>query len=167
MTIHRWLSLFLATLLPLRTDCSIYATVPATSDNIHNSRQLSLDRTYRFHNSDLECAVGQQKQQGQFKFFPFEFWYAVETSTPDLSFLRTLEGKLFKAITSHIFWCYGQYTTIHFNGRRLTEPELSKRELEIDLARRLGVVSVSSGGYDINEEGKKRPLHCMIYDQCL
>jgi hypothetical protein len=116
--------------------------------NVNAARQLKTDRTYRFHNSDLNCVVGQQRNEDQLKFFPFEFWYATETTIDDLSFLRTLEAKLFKAVSSHVFWCYGQYATVNFSGRKLTENEVSQRELEIELARRLGVVSVSSGGYD-------------------
>lgn len=145
MTIHRWLWV-LALLLPF--DATTGLRDKQSLQQIADGRQLRLDRTYRFHNNDLNCVVGQEREDLPLKFFPFEFWYAVETTTDELDFLRKLEAKLFKAVSSHVFWCYGQYSTMHFNGRRLSDVEINQRELEIELARRLGIISVSSGGYD-------------------
>jgi len=115
------------------------------------TRALNVDRTYRAYNSDLTCEVGLSRQNDKLKFFPFEFYYATEADTAEMTFLRDLETNLFRAVSSHVFWCYGKSTT-NFDGRRLSHKEVQQRELEIKLARRLGVISVSSGGFDAATE---------------
>ena len=118
------------------------------------SRELLTDRTYRAYNSELNCVIAHENSADNSKFFPFEFYYAAEADTPETDFLPALEQKLFHAVSSHVFWCYGQYSTVNFDGRRLNDHEISQRELEIETARQLGIVSVASGGYDVATDGR-------------
>jgi hypothetical protein len=152
--ITRWW-LLLAAGLPSQASATVYSSLLLNEDNAiaENGREL-VDRSYRYYNTDLNCVVGHDESDDTLKFFPFEFWYAVEADTPDMNFLRPLESKMFKSVSSHVFWCYGKYATMDFGGRRLSDGEISQREQEIRLARKLGVVSVSSGGYDSATERK-------------
>ena len=153
-TTIRWVLLLIAALLPSHACATVFSKLLLDEDSDIASRQLRVDRSYRYYNTDLNCVVGHEHEDDTLKFFPFEFWYAVEADTPDMDYLRALETKMFKSVSSHVFWCYGQYADMDFNGRRLSDGEVSQRELQIRLARRLGVVSVSSGGYDSATERK-------------
>jgi hypothetical protein len=117
-----------------------------------HGRQLQGDRAYRSFSDDLSCVVGQTEENEGLKFFPFDFWFATESDSADMSFLPALETQMFNAVSSHIFWCYGRHTTTDFGGRRLSAKEISRREQENRLLRRLGVVSVSSGAFDVATE---------------
>ena len=152
-TNRRWLLLILS-LFPLGA-LSIYGVEANLKNrNYAASRELLKDRTYRAYNSELNCVLAHENSPSNSKFFPFEFYYATEADTPEIDFLPSLEQKMFHAVSSHVFWCYGQYATTNFDGRRLNDNELSQRELEIGTARRLGIVSVASGGYDVATESR-------------
>jgi hypothetical protein len=131
----------------------------SVSDQGRQLKGAKRGRTKRSFSDDLSCVVGQSGEDEGLKFFPFDFWFATEADTADMSFLPALETQLFNAVSSHIFWCYGRHATTDFGGRRLSTKEVSQREQEIRLLRRLGVVSVSSGAFDIATEGKP-PLKC-------
>lgn len=152
-TTHRWLLLVLS-LLPLGAVSMYGVDANPKTSNIAASRELVTDRTYRAYNSELNCVIAHENSADNSKFFPFEFYYAAEADTPETDFLPALEQKLFHAVSSHVFWCYGQYSTVDFGGRRLNDHEISQRELEIETARRLGIVSVASGGYDVATDGR-------------
>ena len=145
----------------LATEKEFPSSSSSSSSSLLLSREL-IDRTYRAYNSDLTCEVGLSEKDENLKFFPFEFYYATEAETPDMSFLPDLETKMFKAVSSHVFWCYGQAPT-DYGGRKLSDTEISQREQEIRLARRLGVISVSSGGWDITTDSKFLNENCVKY----
>ena len=117
------------------------------------SRELQEDRAYRSYNDKLNCVISETGQNKGLKFFPFEFWFATEADSAELNFLPDLETQIFNAVSSHVLWCYGRQTTTDFGGRRLTTKEMSHRKQEMRLLRRLGVVSVSSGAFDVATEG--------------
>ena len=136
------------------TDSSALSTQPKII-TASTSRGLRTDRTYRAYNSELNCVIADESPDRKAKFYPLEFYYAVEADTLDTDFLRPLEMNLFDAVSSHVFWCYGQHATVDFNGRKLSQQELSQRQLEIDFARKLGIISVSSGGFDYTDQDSK------------
>lgn len=156
--------LLMAALLPSHSAATVFSSLLLEEDpDIAISHQdiahrHLADRSYRYYNTDLNCVVGHDDKDDTLKFFPFEFWYAAEADTPDMGFLRKLESTMFKSVSSHVFWCYGEYANMDFGGRNLATSEISTREQEIRLARRLGVVSVSSGGYDVVTDRK-----CMLF----
>ena len=153
-TTNRWLLLALC-FLPLGVAGMHGVLSPETNSAATSTRELLSDRTYRAYNSDLNCVIEHERtSEDDTKFFPFEFFYAAEADTPETNFLQRLETKMFYAVSSHVFWCYGQDSTVDFNGRKLSQSEISHRELGSEVARRLGIVSVASGGYDVATEGR-------------
>jgi hypothetical protein len=118
------------------------------------ARGLQGDRAHRFFSDDLSCVVGESGDDGGLKFSPFNFWFAAEADTAETNFLQDLETQMFNVVSSQIFWCYGRHATTDFEGRRLSATEINRREQEMRLLRRLGVVSVSSGAFDTVTDGR-------------
>ncbi len=109
-------------------------------------------------NSNLICVAGDTSDEpSPLQTTVFEFWYGVETTSSDaLDFLFPLEEQIFDSVSPQILWCYqvsnatgaSNATQRNLEKKQMTELE-KKRELAIQEARRLGIVSFSSGPADV------------------
>lgn len=110
-------------------------------------------------NSNLICVAGDQNNEASpLKTTLVEFWYGVETSSSDTSsFLFPLKEQIFLSVTPQILWCYDATNTTgtsqtgrrrHLNKQHVTELD-RQRKLANEEARRLGIVSFSSGPADV------------------
>jgi hypothetical protein len=78
---------------------------------------------------------------------PVQYWYSVEATRNSTDYLSVLEEKMFRITSENVSWCFAGNTsdTFYLDTMNTTE---------VNMAKDLGIVSVSSSPTDKQRNGK-------------
>lgn len=128
--------------------------------NSIRSRRHSARRNQAFQFRPTECRIDNDHDDDDAtNILDFDYWYAMGTDGHvDEEELNEVQIALFESARDVVVWCFGLDTG--GQRRQLTQEEISTKDHYTQMARDLGIQSISMG-MDVLDEERKYLIHSL------